>query len=161
MDRFILIALLFYATGCVSVDGGAVEASWVVVTHDGRGIASCACTCPPVAKVRLQLVPVAGGADPCVGRASCQFSCDLQSGATRFDIPPGTYAISLLPVGPDGNDIPADPAAAPGTCSAGPGADPVIREVVSGRLTGLDATIVLADCAPQCGGSDNTRVCTQ
>jgi len=158
MDRFILIALLFYASSCVSVDGGAVEASWVVVTHDGRGITSCACTCPPVAKVRLQLLPVAGGADPCAGRSSCQFSCGLQSGATRFDIPPGTYAISLLPVGPDGNDITTGEA---GACRAGPGADPVIREVVSGRVTGLDATMVLADCAPECGGSDNTRVCTQ
>jgi hypothetical protein len=158
MDRFKLIALLFSALGCVSVDGGAVEASWVVVTHDGRGIARCGCTCPSVAMIRIQLVPTAGGADPCAGRASCQFSCDLQSGATRFDIPPGQYAISLLPVGADGNDITNGEA---GSCRAGPGTDPAIREGVSGRVTGLDAALVLADCAPECGGSDNTGVCTR
>jgi hypothetical protein len=100
MDRITLIALLFSATGCVPIDGGAVEASWTVVTYgDGRGISDCNCACPPIAKVRLQLVPVAGGSDPCAGRATCQFSCNLQSGATRFDIPAGSYAISLVPVG--------------------------------------------------------------
>ncbi|MBN2573977.1 MAG: hypothetical protein JXP73_05370 [Deltaproteobacteria bacterium] len=158
MDRVTLIALLFSALGCVSIDGGAVEASWVVVTHDGRVISECSCTCPSIAKIRLQLVPTVGGDDPCATRASCQFACDLQSGATLFDIPPGTYAISLLPVDADGNDIPAGGS---GTCSAGPGADPRVREVVSGRVTGLDAMMVLADCAPECGGSDNTRVCAK
>lgn len=158
MDRLVLFALLFSAPGCVSIDGGAVEASWVVVTHDGRTIANCACTCPPVAKIRLRLLPTAGGDDPCAGRASCQFGCDLQSGATRFDIPPGRYAISLVPVGADGNDITNGEA---GTCSAGPGADPMVRDVVKGRVTGLDATMVLADCAAECGGSDSNKVCTR
>jgi hypothetical protein len=158
MDRITLIALLFSALGCVPIDGGAVEGSWVVVTPDGRTITNCGCTCPSIAKIRFQVLPTGVGADPCVGRASCQFSCDLQSGATRFDIPPGQYAISLVPVGPDGNDITNGEA---GACRAGPGTDPEIREVISGRVTGLDAAIVLADCAPECGGSDNTRVCTR
>ena len=158
MDRITLIALVFSTLSCVSIDGGAVEASWVMVTHDGRGISSCACACPPVAKIRLQLLPTAGGADPCAGREACAFSCDRQSGATRFDIPPGNYAISLVPVGADGNDITNGEA---GTCSAGAGAAPVVRDVVKGRVTGLDAMIVLADCAADCGGSDSTRVCTK
>jgi hypothetical protein len=158
MDRPTLFALLFSALGCVSIDGGAVEASWVVVTHDGRGISKCGCTCPPIAKIRLQLLPTAGGADPCAGRASCMFSCNLQSGATHFDIPPGNYAISLVPVGEDGNDITNGEA---GTCSAGPGADPEVRDVIKGRVTGLDAMNVLADCAADCGGSDNNRLCTK
>jgi hypothetical protein len=158
MDRLTLIALVFSALGCVSIDGGAVEASWVLVTHDGRGIANCSCTCPPIAKIRLQLLPTAGGADPCAGSAACQFACDRQSGTTHFDIPPGNYAISLVPVGADGNDITTGEA---GTCSAGPGAAPVVRDVVKGRVTGLDALVVLADCAADCGGSDNGRVCTK
>ena len=158
MDRLILFALLFCTPGCLSIDGGAVEASWVVVTRDGRRIASCACTCPPIAKIRLQLLPTAGGDDPCAGRASCQFGCDLQSGATRFDIPPGSYAISLVPVGADGNDITNGEA---GTCSAGPGVDPRVRDVVKGRVTGLDASEVVADCAAECGGSDSNKVCTR
>jgi hypothetical protein len=158
MDRLTLIVPIFFALGCVSIDGGAVEASWVVVTHDGRTISDCGCTCPPVAKIRLRLEPTAGGADPCAGRTSCQFSCNLQSGATRFDIPPGTYAISLVPVDADGNDITSGEA---GACGAGPGTAPLVREVLKGRVTGLDAMIVLADCAAECGGSDNTRICSR
>lgn len=156
MPRPTLILLLFSALGCVSIDGGAVEASWVVVTHDGRGISDCACTCPAIARIRLKLEPTGGGADPCAGQDSCQFGCDRRSGATRFDIPPGTYAISLVPVGSDGNDLVSGEA---GACRAGPGASPVVRDVVKGKVTGLDAMIVLADCAPECGGGDNTKVC--
>jgi hypothetical protein len=158
MDRITLIALLFSATGCVSIDGGAVEVSWKVVTRDGRGIADCGCTCPPIPKVRLQLLPLAGGSDPCAGRAASQFSCNWQSGATRFDIPPGSYAVSLVPVGADGNDITNG---AVGTCSAGGGVDPVVREVIKGRVTQLDAMEVLADCAAECGGSNSTKLCTK
>lgn len=158
MDRITLIALLFSALGCVSIDGGAVEASWQTMTHDGRAITNCGCTCPPMPKVRLQLLPVAGGSDPCVGRAACQFSCNQESGATRFDIPPGSYAVSLVPVGADGNDIPSG---AVGTCSARAGIDPVVRDVVQGRVTQLDTMTVLTDCASECGGSNNNLVCTK
>jgi hypothetical protein len=169
MDRITLIALLFSALGCVSIDGGAVEASWIVTTQDGRTITDCGCTCPPIPKVRLQLLPVDGGSDPCAGRATCQFSCNQQSGATRFDIPSGTYAVSLVPVGADGNDITngdagtgsAGSTGSAGTCSAGGGVDPVVREVLKGRVTQLDAMVVLADCAADCGGSNNNNVCTK
>jgi hypothetical protein len=163
MDRITLIALLFSALGCVSIDGGAVEASWIVTTHDGRGITDCGCTCPPIPKVRLQLLPVDGGSDPCAGRATCQFSCNQESGATRFDIPPGTYAMSLVPVGADGNDITTGAAgtSAPGVCSARAGIDPVVREVRKGRVTQLDAMTMLTDCAADCGGFDNRKVCTK
>ncbi len=159
MDRLTLILLLFSALGCVPIKGGAVEAAWVVVTPDGRTISDCSCTCAQVAKVRLQLEPLSGGADPCAGLESCRFPCNLKSGATRFEIPPGTYAISLLPVGADGNDLTMGEAGS--DCRAKPGTDPIVRDVVKGRVTGLDAMTVLADCAPACGGSDNLRVCTR
>jgi hypothetical protein len=159
MDRITLIALLFSATGCVPIDGGAVEASWTVVTYgDARGISDCNCACPPIAKVRLRLVPVAGGDDVCSGRATCQFSCNRQSGATRFDIPAGSYAISLVPVGQDGNDI--APRSDPLTCGA-QSIDPVVREVVKGQVTQLDAMLMNATCAPECGGLDSRKVCTK
>jgi hypothetical protein len=160
MNRVALIALLFASLGCTTIDGGAVEASWIVATNDGIGrvIANCDCTCPPVAKVRLKLEPTAGGADPCEGRTTCAFSCGKQSGATRFEIPPGTYSISLVPVGADGNDLTSGEA---GTCSAGGGADIEVRDVVRGRVTQLDGMVVHADCAADCGGSDSTKVCTK
>jgi hypothetical protein len=163
MDRVAIIALLFSCLGCTSIDGGAVEASWVVVTKDGRAISDCGCACPPIAKIRLQLLPTADGGsapDPCAGRAACAFSCNQQSGATRFEIPPGHYSISLVPVGADGNDLTSGSGEA-GTCSAAGGASPVVRDVVRGRVTQLDAMVVRADCAADCGGSDSTRVCTK
>jgi hypothetical protein len=156
MDRFLLISLLFSALGCVSIEGGAVEASWVVFTPDGRRISDCGCTCPAVRKVRFALEPVGGGADPCAGRTSCMFSCNQQSGATRFDIPPGSYSISVVPVGVDGNDITIGEA---GSCNAVAGISPVVREVVKGRVTSLDAITVLADCAAECGGPSTGNIC--
>lgn len=159
MDRPTWIVLFFSALACVSIDGGAVEASWVVVTPDGRTISDCACTCARVAKVRLKLEPLGGGPDPCAGRASCQFSCGSKSGSSRFDIPAGTYAISLVPVDANGDDIAGGEAGS--TCAAEPGINPTVRDVVKGKVTSLDALIVIADCAPECGGSDNTKVCTK
>ena len=159
MDRLTPILLLFSALSCVPIDGGAVEVSWVVVTPDGRTISDCGCTCARIAKVRLRLEPLGGGADPCAGRSSCQFSCNLKSGATHFDIPAGTYAISVVPADASGNDI--TPGEAGSGCGAEPGANPIVRDVVKGKVTGLDALIVLADCAPECGGSDSSKVCSR
>ena len=158
MDRITLIAFLFSALGCVSIDGGAVEASWVVETYgDGRGIADCGCACPPIAKMRLKLEPMSGGSDPCEGRSTCEFSCNLKTGATRFDIPPGSYAISLVPVGEDGNDIANGSAQ---TCGAH-GVAPEVRDVLKGRVTELNAMLIEATCTAACGGSDSNRVCTK
>ena len=86
------------------------------------------------------------------------FSCNQQTGATRFDIPPGTYAISVVPMGEDGSDITSGEA---GSCRAASPVNPMIREVSKGRATQLDAILVEADCAPECGGSDNSKVCTR
>jgi len=159
MDRITLIVLLFSSLGCVSIDGGAVEASWMVETYgDGRGIADCGCACPPIAKIRLKLEPTSGDSDPCAGRTTCEFWCNLKSGATRFDIPPGSYAISLVPVGEDGNEIANGD---PQTCGAHSGVDPRVRDVVRGRVTELNATLISATCAADCGGSDTNRVCTK
>ena len=150
--------MLFLFAGCVSIDGGAVEVSWVVRTTDGRAINDCSCACPAIARVRLRLDPVGGGADACAGVASCEFSCGHQSGATSFTIPPGTYAISLVPVGAAGESLDT---IAGGTCSAKSAIAPVVRTVEKGRLTQLDAIMIQAGCADACGGADNTKVCTR
>jgi hypothetical protein len=161
MARIVALLLALVATGCVSIDGGAVEASWDVHASDGRGIADCSCTCPEVAKVRFSVVSAAGGPDLCAERAVCQFSCQAKHGATPFDIPPGDYALSLVPVGADGQDLTgAAPQAGGGTCSAHSGVDPILRTIGEGQLTQLNAVVIDADCAPVCGGSDSTKVCT-
>ena len=139
-----------------------MEASWDVHASDGRGIADCSCTCPAVAKVRFSVVPAAGGTDLCAGRAACQFPCQAKHGATPFDIPAGAYALALVPVGSDGQDLTgAVPQAAGGTCLAHSGVDPIPRTIGKGQLTQLNAVVIEADCAPVCGGSDSTKVCTK
>jgi hypothetical protein len=83
-------------------------------------------------------------------------------GATPFDIPPGDYDLSLVPVGADGQDLTvAVSQAGGGTCSAHSGVDPIVRTIGKGQLTQLNGVLIEADCAPVCGGSDSTKVCTQ
>ncbi len=137
-----------------------MEASWVVRTADGRAIADCACSDPQIVAVRFTLVgdsaPVSG-LTPCSGRAECGFPCDRHTGATPFDIPPGSYLISLTPVNAAGEDL------------TQPGADrgqvetpaPVLREVVRGKPTQLDAFQLRAKCAQSCAGSNQSKVCSR
>jgi hypothetical protein len=161
MDRVTLIALLFSALGCKHVDGGAVEASWVLVTSFGQGISDCSCTCPPIAKIRMELLPKgdgADGADVCAGRSACEFSCNQGTGSTQFDIPPGKYQVRLVPVGADGADATGSEA---GGCRAEGRAFTKLFDVVAGGVTQLDALEMVAGCAPECGGDDNTKVCTK
>src|SRR4029079_4701810 len=94
MSTRIRLALLsgLLAAGCVRVDGGAVEISWVVRSTDGRAITDCTCADPPIAYVRLDLVGVGGdiqGLTPCADRTACEFPCQRQTGSTPFDIKPG------------------------------------------------------------------------
>ena len=161
MVRIVTSLLALAATGCVSIDGGAVEASWDLHAG-GRGIADCSCTCPPVAKVRFSVVPAAGGADLCLGLTACEFPCRAKHGATPFDIPTGEYALSLVPLGADGQDLTGPvPQADGGTCSAHSGVDPILRTVGKGKLTQMNAVVIDADCALLCGGSNSTKVCTR
>jgi hypothetical protein len=156
MDRVRLIALLFAALGCRHVDGGAVEASWIVVTSDGRAINDCACTCPAIAKMRMEVI-APDGSDACAGRTACEFSCDQRQGATQFDIPPGTYQVRLVPLGPDGTDVSGSEA---GACTTEARAFTKLQEVVVGQVTQLDSLEMISGCAPECGGSDNNEVCS-
>src|SRR5215208_4364359 len=121
------------AVSCVSIDGGAVEVNWVVRTDDGRAITDCSCSDPQIASLRLQLVGASGdvkGATPCQDRTSCQFPCQRHTGATPFDIPPGFYLISLVPVDAAGQDLSLLQAPLHVQTPA-----PVLREVVKGQPT--------------------------
>jgi hypothetical protein len=156
MGRIVFLALLSAAVSCVSIDGGAVEASWVVRTDDGRAITDCQCSDPRIASVRFELEGASAavkGARPCDGRSSCEFSCQRQTGATPFDIPPGFYLISLVPVDAAGQDLTA---LAPGSRVQTPA--PILREVVQGQPTQLDALALVGKCASSCSLNQN-RVC--
>jgi hypothetical protein len=141
---------------CVPIDGGAVEVSWVVHAN-GRAITDCSCSDPEIAAVRIDVVGKGGtieGTTPCAGRDQCKFSCGRQTGATPFDIPPThgdeMYAISVVPVGKDGRDLPAVRTPAP-----------ILRTVVEGQPTEVEAFLLEAGCATACEGMNKSGVCAR
>jgi hypothetical protein len=162
MKRILFLNLAAVAVSCVPIDGGAVEANWVVRSEDGRAINDCACTDPPIIFVRLNLLgvspPEIKGTEPCRDRPWCGFGCQSQTGASRFDIPPGSYLMSVTPTDAVGYDLTT------------PGPDgarrvqvpaPVLREVVHGQPTQLDAFSIIAGCAEACGGAKRNQECSR
>ena len=134
---------------CVKIDGGSVEISWVVIAPDGRGITDCSCADPAIAKVHLSLVGVGGaidGIDACAGQAQCDFPCQRQTGSTPFDIKPTQngemYSVSVVALGADGSPL------AQVTTPA-----PILRQVVFGQPTEVEAFALVASCAAACNGS--------
>ena len=150
-----LLATILLASACVEIDGGAVEISWVIRSPAGGGITDCSCAQPAIGTVRLVLRGVGGaieGATPCAGRAQCDFPCQRQTGATPFDIPetkPGeTYEVSVVAVAA-GVELPQvkKPAS-------------ILREVVRGQPTEVEAFQLVADCAVECG-MNSSGVCAR
>jgi hypothetical protein len=144
------------ATGCVQINGGAVEVSWEVHAN-GRAITDCSCAAPEISKVRIDLVGKGGsiaGTTPCADRAQCEFSCQRKTGATPFDIPetkPGeSYLVSVVAVGPDGVDLPRSIAPAP-----------VERTVSRGQPTEVEAFLLEVGCDQSCGGMNSSGVCSR
>jgi hypothetical protein len=137
--------------GCVKIDGGAVEVSWVVRSESGSAITDCGCADPPIDKVRLRLVKVrladtgasVEGNNLCEGEAQCAFPCQRQTGSTAFDIEPTkageSYAISVEAVGVDNNVL-------EGVMSPAP----ILRAVVSGQPTEVEAFQLVAPCRTEC-----------
>lgn len=142
---------------CVKIHGGAVEISWVVISPSGSGITDCSCADPAIAKVRLVLVGVHGdggaieGATPCAGQAQCDFSCQNQTGATQFDIPPTGptewYRATVVAVDGSGAEIPQTEIMTPPTPA------PILLQVSEGQPTEVDAFTLVAPCAPACSGN--------
>jgi hypothetical protein len=160
MVRILFLAVAAMAvSSCLAVDGGSVEASWVVRSEDGRAITDCSCADPAIASVRIALVGDSGavkGTEPCLGRTQCEFACHRHTGATPFDIPPGSYLITLTPLDAAGQAIPkADPPAGVQR------PDQILREVVRGQPTQLDAFQLVARCAADCAGANEGKVCAR
>lgn len=138
------------AGGCVKIDGGAVEVSWVVRSESGSAITDCSCADPSIDKVRLRLVrvppldpPSIEDDMPCDGQAQCDFPCQRQTGSTAFDIKPTqageSYAISVVAVGVDGEEL-------MGVMSPAP----ILRAVVQGQPTEVEAFQLVAPCRSEC-----------
>ncbi|HET6148947.1 MAG TPA: hypothetical protein VFH68_15525 [Polyangia bacterium] len=165
MSTRIRLALLsgLLAGGCVRVDGGAVEISWVVRSTDGRAITDCTCADPQIAYVRLNLTGVGGDIDgtmPCAGRTACEFPCQRQTGSTPFDIRQGhpgsdgqlpQYQIYLTALDANRQEVPA------GVQSPAP----ILRSVVQGQPTEVEAFLLVARCSNDCAGTNSSGVCTR
>ena len=146
------LAFAFLGTGCVAIDGGAVEVSWTIFAADGRGVINdCSCAEPGIASVQLKLAGPPGSesqVDPCQGTDACRFSCGRKTGSTPFIIPQGAYLMSIEPLTADG------------TLAAGAMVpDPIVSQVEKGVPDDLMAFEIQAPCALRCHGDDLTRAC--
>lgn len=157
MIRILFAFFALAVASCVEIDGGAVEASWVLRSPEGQAITDCGCSCPEIVYVRIRMAPVGGGTDPCEDRAACGFKCWKRTGTTPFDIPPGQYAISVFPTNAAGQDLTAAPMN--GCRAAAPA--PILRDVVHGQPTQLEAIPLTVDCAADCAGDAANKVCTR
>ncbi|HXT95710.1 MAG TPA: hypothetical protein VN853_05375 [Polyangia bacterium] len=156
--RLLLAAMAFVASlipACVQIHGGAVEISWLVVSSGTGGvITDCSCADPAISKVRLVLTGRGGtieGATPCAGKAQCDFPCQNQTGATPFDIPPTgpgeSYDVQVVAVDQTGTEVPQSQIMTPAL---------ILRQVVEGQPTEVEAFTLTAPCAAACNGN----VCT-
>lgn len=154
---FACLSLACLLSGCVKIEGGAVEFSWVIRSKSGSAITDCGCSSPPIATVRLRLELVTivegsivdagaqGTPMPCAGNAQCDFPCARQTGSTPFNIPETRvderYLVSIVAVGTDARELTEVEVKAPA---------PILREVVRGQPTEVESLQLVADCATEC-----------
>lgn len=145
IDRFagvIPLVMGMLASACVSVDGGAVEASWDLRFADGRRVDDNGqlvdCLKEDLARMQFSLISKASGQDPCAGEDHCKFNCSsFGSGTTNFAIPEDRYAISIQIVDTKGQILgPAEGVVTPG---------PVVRWVRVGQITDLNVNLIIVD----------------
>ena len=142
----LVVGVALPGAGCVKIDGGAVEISWVVRSTAGSAITDCSCADPPIAKVRLHLDPMGASIQDnrsCAGEAHCDFPCQRQTGSTAFDVKPTqageTYEIWVEAVGADGEPLEGVMTPAP-----------ILRSVVQGQPTEVEAFQLVAPCRAEC-----------
>lgn len=126
--RGLLAATAISATGCVPIDGGAVEVRWTIhkqeadpqqQIEEGDRIG---CDTADITTVSLLVDP--GSAEG----PTFEFDCDDGRGSSEFDISPGRHLFDIAPGGPG-----ADVATVPGPISA------VVRE---GEVTDLQVLLI-------------------
>lgn len=135
--KALLAALLLWLVGgCIEIEGGAVEARWVLRTPSGNAV-TCQDERARIDWVRFVLSPRPEGADPCFDDERCAFSCERGVGTTPFFIPEGEYAISLQPLDVDQNPLSEqDGVSVPA---------PLIRQVRTGQSTSLFVNLIVVD----------------
>jgi hypothetical protein len=124
-------------TGCIEIEGGAVELSWSLRTFGGSAVGSCGDV--GIQNVRLCWQTLGDGS-PSTEDIICQaglrrtFDCSDSSGVTGFDLDPGPTAFWIEPVCQDG--APADS----GTYEVPP---PIVRTVQEGKIVSLSSLLLV------------------
>jgi hypothetical protein len=116
-----LLLVIGCLSGCVDINGGAVELRWEIRKADGSSIS---CATAQVARVRLVATPVGGG-----DVQTEDWPCNDYEGATAFDVPPGRYAMVIAPLCTSGDPSAHVP-------------DPIIRDVSNGNVAELNTLLI-------------------
>jgi hypothetical protein len=124
---------LMVMCGCIQVSGGAAEFSWTLRTFEGESISRC--DNAGIAQVQLCWRALASSDPDCAPGRFAQFECPIGHGATRFEITPGPTSLQIAPICQDGS-VPVV-----GTFQVPP---PVVRTVNEGRVTMLNAILIVA-----------------
>jgi hypothetical protein len=143
------------APGCLTIDGGAIEVSWVTYCANGKkpgSTASCSCNlrAAQLDRVRVEALALGDGADAdaCAERDACVFTASVQSGVTGFIVPPGDYAIGLVPLDVGGAILGGPscvPDASAGSCWQTPAR--IRRTVLAGEVVSLGSLLIaVPDC---------------
>ena len=161
-----LLAPVALAPGCLTIDGGAIELSWVTYCASGKkpGSQSCSCDERAAGLATVQLVLRAlgdgGAGDVCAGRDSCRFEATRQSGNTGFFVPPGDYELTLLPLDGSGQVL-GGPACVPdgseGSCWQTPA--PLRRSVKTGEVVSLGSFLIAVPDCPTTAACGTTDTC--
>lgn len=145
-------------TGCVQIDGGAVELSWSIRNFDGES-ANCdlktsdgSTDFADIADIRICWEPVpedgelSGACDPVL---STRFDCPSAHGVTGFEIAPGDTALWLEPV--------CEVTGVTPTVGKYEVPAPIVRDVTSGEVITLNALLIVAApdaCEPPANALD-------
>ena len=122
-----------FGSGCVAVNGGAIELAWTVRTTAAD---TADCDTQKIATVGLYVAPCDdGGLEGCAGPDAPAspfqaFSCGRGRGSTDFSIAPGRKKIWIAAFCADGS-------AASVTVP-----EPILRDVAKGEVTELNALLI-------------------
>jgi hypothetical protein len=146
-------------TGCVDINGGAVEVAWTVIDPNGDGGRPARLSCEDQRIARVYLVGMRcderGPSGECCASLDSgvctteevpdfgKWDCDRLRGTTGFDIPTGTWALGLrAECQPDENGVRREAdVRVP---------DPIVRDIVEGEVAQLDALMIAVPGGTAC-----------
>lgn len=122
-------------SGCVQIDGGAVELSWAVFDFAGEGQS---CIQAGISDVNLcwQAADGLSTGFVCEDASSHDFDCATEQGSTAFEVPPGRTSlwIEITCRGTEQRAI-------EGTYQV---PAPIVRTVVDGEIVSLNSLLIIS-----------------